>query len=172
MGTNIYGPYSINRSVIAAENVVPDFRKGDIRPDRPGNVFTWHNQSFFACNDKSQPGCGEFCSRLGHQLRLPPRQQRDGPHPAGLHRRITNTGRTASSGGSAESPWPMCASSPLKVRRGCSVRRPLPRPAIRRTISATISTAARRRRFWNSPRRKAGGHGNCRRRRHSAVSAS
>jgi len=60
MATNIYGPYSFKGSVIGTENVAPDFRKGDIWHDRHGNFFTWHNQWFYACNDKSQPGRSEF----------------------------------------------------------------------------------------------------------------
>jgi hypothetical protein len=60
MATNIYGPYSFKGSVIAAENVAPEFRKGDIWHDRHGNFFNWHNQWFYTCNDKSQPGRSEF----------------------------------------------------------------------------------------------------------------
>jgi len=60
MATNIYGPYSFKGSVIAPESVAPEFHKGNIWHDRHGNFFTWHNQWFYACNDKSQPGRSEF----------------------------------------------------------------------------------------------------------------
>ena len=58
---NVYGPYTFKGSVIAKENVAPEFQvptKGPVGlwHDRHGNFFTWHNQWFYACNDKSQPG--------------------------------------------------------------------------------------------------------------------
>ncbi len=62
MSTNLYGPYTYNGSVIAAENVAPEFqidkavRGYDLWHDRHGNFFTWHNQWYYICNDKSLPG--------------------------------------------------------------------------------------------------------------------
>ena len=63
-GTNVYGPYTYKGSVIDPEKVTPEFRrKGDIQygingiwKDRHGNFFTWHNQWYYATNDKSQAG--------------------------------------------------------------------------------------------------------------------
>lgn len=61
MSTNVYGPYTYKGSVITPEGLAPEFRKGNIRHDRHGNFFTWHHQWYYACNDKSQPGCnGHF----------------------------------------------------------------------------------------------------------------
>ncbi len=59
--TNVYGPYTYRGSVIERESVAPEFRMDDgrnegLRHDRHGNFFTWHNQWYYACNDKSQPG--------------------------------------------------------------------------------------------------------------------
>jgi len=62
MSTNVYGPYSYKGSVIVPEQVAPELqvdkavRKYDLWHDRHGNFFTWHNQWYYACNDKSQPG--------------------------------------------------------------------------------------------------------------------
>ncbi|MEI6077022.1 MAG: family 43 glycosylhydrolase [Verrucomicrobiota bacterium] len=62
MSTNVYGPYTYQGSVIVKENVAPEFqvdktvRKYDLWHDRHGNFFTWHNQWYYACNDKSLPG--------------------------------------------------------------------------------------------------------------------
>ena len=61
MSTNVYGPYTFKGSVIVKENVAPEFqvdkavRKYDLWHDRHGNFFNWHNQWYYACNDKSQP---------------------------------------------------------------------------------------------------------------------
>ena len=66
MSTNLYGPYTYKGSVIAAENVALEFqidpavRKYDLWHDRHGNFFTWHNQWYYACNDKSLPGRHTF----------------------------------------------------------------------------------------------------------------
>lgn len=60
--TNVYGPYTYKGSVLAPENVAAAFqvdkaaRKYDLWHDRHGNFFTWHNQWYYICNDKSQPG--------------------------------------------------------------------------------------------------------------------
>ena len=59
MSTNVYGPYAFKGSVITTNGVDSEFRKGNIYHDRHGNFFTWHNQWYYACNDKSQPGRGE-----------------------------------------------------------------------------------------------------------------
>jgi arabinoxylan arabinofuranohydrolase len=62
MATNVYGPYSYKGSVIAKENVAPELqvdkrvRKYDLWHDRHGHFFTWHNQWYYSCNDKSLPG--------------------------------------------------------------------------------------------------------------------
>ena len=62
MSTNVYGPYAYKGSVIAADQVAPEFqvdkaiRKYDLWHDRHGNFFTWHNQWFYIFNDKSLPG--------------------------------------------------------------------------------------------------------------------
>ena len=62
MSTNVYGPYVFKGSVIVPDLVAPEFqidpavRKYDLWHDRHGNFFTWHNQWYYACNDKSQPG--------------------------------------------------------------------------------------------------------------------
>jgi len=60
MATNVYGPYAYQGSVIATNGLAPEFRKGNIFHDRHGNFFAWHHQWYYACNDKSQPGRGEF----------------------------------------------------------------------------------------------------------------
>ena len=59
MSDNVYGPYIFKGSVIAPEKVAPEFVTKNIYHDRHGNFFTWHNQWYYACNDKSQPGRGE-----------------------------------------------------------------------------------------------------------------
>jgi arabinoxylan arabinofuranohydrolase len=62
MSTSLYGPYSYKGSVIVPGNVAPEFqvdkaaRGYDLWHDRHGNFFTWHNQWFYICNDKSLPG--------------------------------------------------------------------------------------------------------------------
>lgn len=61
MSTNVYGPYIYKGSVIDRADVAPQFRMDDNRNgglwhDRHGNFFTWHNQWYYACNDKSLPG--------------------------------------------------------------------------------------------------------------------
>jgi arabinoxylan arabinofuranohydrolase len=62
MSTNLYGPYKYKGSVIAADQVAPEFqidmavRDYDLWHDRHGNFFTWHNQWYYICNDKSLPG--------------------------------------------------------------------------------------------------------------------
>ena len=62
MSTNVYGPYTYKGSVIVPEKVAPEFqidkaaRGYDLWHDRHGNFFTWHNQWYYICNDKSQPG--------------------------------------------------------------------------------------------------------------------
>ena len=61
MSKNVYGPYAYKGSVIVPEKVAPEFRSGanskqKLWHDRHGNFFTWHNQWYYACNDKSQPG--------------------------------------------------------------------------------------------------------------------
>jgi len=64
---NVYGPFNFRGSIVSYkgsmtpdEMIAPEFRKtNDIWPinfDRHGNHFTWHNQWFFTCNDKSMPG--------------------------------------------------------------------------------------------------------------------
>ena len=66
MSTNLYGPYTYKGSVIAAEKVAPEFQIDktahvyDQWHDRHGNFFTWHNQWYYVCNDKSQPGRTDF----------------------------------------------------------------------------------------------------------------
>ncbi len=66
MSTNLYGPYTYKGSVIAPENVAAEFqvdpalRKYDLWHDRHGNFFKWHNQWYYACNDKSLPGRNTF----------------------------------------------------------------------------------------------------------------
>ena len=59
VSANVYGPYTYKGTVITRENVAPEFRNQDLFHDRHGNFFTWHNQWYYACNDKSQPGRGE-----------------------------------------------------------------------------------------------------------------
>lgn len=61
ISTNIYGPYTYKGSVIAPETTAPEFQIGksrdyDLWHDRHGNFFTWNNQWYYICNDKSQPG--------------------------------------------------------------------------------------------------------------------
>jgi hypothetical protein len=62
MSTNLYGPYTYKGSVISPEMVAPEFqidkaaRGYDLWHDRHGNFFTWHNQWYYICNDKSLPG--------------------------------------------------------------------------------------------------------------------
>ena len=62
MSTNVYGPYTYKGSVIVPDHVAPEFqvdkavRKYDLWHDRHGNFFTWHQQWYYACNDKSRPG--------------------------------------------------------------------------------------------------------------------
>ena len=66
MSGNIYGPYVYKGSVMASENVAPEFqvdaavRQYDLWHDRHGNFFTWHNQWFYVVNDKSHPSHGTF----------------------------------------------------------------------------------------------------------------
>ena len=56
MSKNVYGPYVCKGSVIAPEQVAPEFRPQKLFHDRHGNFFTWHNQWYYIFNDKSQPG--------------------------------------------------------------------------------------------------------------------
>lgn len=60
MSNNVYGPYAYKGTVIDPLTVAPEFRTNNIHHDRHGNFFTWHNQWYYVCNDKSQPGRGEF----------------------------------------------------------------------------------------------------------------
>jgi hypothetical protein len=53
---NVYGPYECKGSVIAPQQVAPEFRNQKLFHDRHGNFFTWHNQWYYIFNDKSQPG--------------------------------------------------------------------------------------------------------------------
>jgi arabinoxylan arabinofuranohydrolase len=61
MATDIYGPYTYKGSVIDPGRVAPEFqvdkavRKYDLWHDRHGNFFSFYNQWYYACNDKSQP---------------------------------------------------------------------------------------------------------------------
>jgi len=59
MSDQVYGPYVYKGSVIDPGKVAPEFQIKNIYHDRHGNFFTWHNQWYYACNDKSQPGRGE-----------------------------------------------------------------------------------------------------------------
>lgn len=56
MSTSVYGPYAYKGSVISPDLVAPEFRIKNLWNDRHGNFFTWHNQWYYACNDKSGPG--------------------------------------------------------------------------------------------------------------------
>jgi len=60
MSTNIYGPYTYKGTVVDPALVAPDFRHQALFHDRHGNFFTWHNQWYYTCNDKSQPGRSDF----------------------------------------------------------------------------------------------------------------
>jgi len=69
MSDNVYGPYTFKGSVIAPEGVAPELRNiptatygkdATIWHDRHGNFFTWHNQWYYTCNDKSLPGRTDF----------------------------------------------------------------------------------------------------------------
>ena len=60
MSTNLHGTYTYKGSVITTNGLAPEFRKGNIFHDRHGNFFTWHNQWYYTCNDKSLPGRLEF----------------------------------------------------------------------------------------------------------------
>lgn len=57
---NIYGPYTYKDTIIKEENVAEKFRSKRITHDRHGNFFTFHNQWYYVCNDKSQPGRSGF----------------------------------------------------------------------------------------------------------------
>ena len=56
MATNPYGPYAYKGSIIVPQNTEPKFRTSDLTSDRHGNFFEYHNQTYFTCNDHSQPG--------------------------------------------------------------------------------------------------------------------
>jgi len=59
--SSVYGPYRYRGSVIDEALVSPEFRGvPDLRSDRHGNFFTWHNQWFYAFNDKGREGRGDF----------------------------------------------------------------------------------------------------------------
>ncbi len=60
MSKNIYGPYTYKGSVIDPANVAPDFHNQNLFHDRHGNFFTWRNQWYYVCNDKSQPGRSDY----------------------------------------------------------------------------------------------------------------
>ncbi len=56
MAANPYGPYAYKGSIIVPEKTDPKFRTRDLTADRHGNFFEYHNQTYFTCNDHSQPG--------------------------------------------------------------------------------------------------------------------
>lgn len=56
MASNPYGPYTYRGSIVDAQDTEPKFRTHDITSDRHGNFFQFHNQTYFTCNDHSQPG--------------------------------------------------------------------------------------------------------------------
>ncbi len=57
---SVYGPYVYKGSVIDPGLVAPEFQHEHLHHDRHGNFFTWHNQWYYAFNDKSQPGRSGF----------------------------------------------------------------------------------------------------------------
>lgn len=60
MADNVYGPYTYKGSVIDPANVAPEFRTATLFHDRHGNFFTFHDQTYFVCNDRSRPGRSEY----------------------------------------------------------------------------------------------------------------
>lgn len=56
MATSPYGPYRYKGSIIVPQNTDPKFRTNDLTSDRHGNFFQYHDQTYFTCNDHSQPG--------------------------------------------------------------------------------------------------------------------
>lgn len=74
MSDNPYGPYKYKGTVVVPEKIAPEFecsaaRKKNSYPskaaypqnyDRHGNFFTWHNQWFYTCNDRSGPNANGY----------------------------------------------------------------------------------------------------------------
>jgi hypothetical protein len=60
MSDNIYGPYVYKGVVITPESTAPEFHFENLTHDRHGNFFSWYDQWYYICNDKSQPGRSEY----------------------------------------------------------------------------------------------------------------
>ena len=60
MSDSVYGPYGYKGSVIEPKGVAPEFQTDHLHHDRHGNFFSWHNQWYYVCNDKSQPGRSDY----------------------------------------------------------------------------------------------------------------
>lgn len=56
MADNPYGPYTYKGSIVVPQSTDPPFRTRDLTSDRHGNFFEFHHQTYFTCNDHSQPG--------------------------------------------------------------------------------------------------------------------
>ncbi len=56
MARNPYGPYVYKGSIIVPQGTDTQFRIPSLTSDRHGNFFQYHNQTYFTCNDFSQPG--------------------------------------------------------------------------------------------------------------------
>lgn len=56
MAASPYGPYVYKGTIVVPQNTDPKFRTSDLIVDRHGNFFQYHNQTYFTCNDHSQPG--------------------------------------------------------------------------------------------------------------------
>jgi len=56
MANSPYGPYTYKGSIVVPQSTDPKFRTSDLTSDRHGNFFQFHNQTYFTCNDHSQPG--------------------------------------------------------------------------------------------------------------------
>lgn len=65
MGTSPYGPFTYTGGIINTTALVnTSFASGGGTKDRHGSFFTFHGQTYFACNDESHGGGGGFRSTI------------------------------------------------------------------------------------------------------------
>ena len=56
----LYEPYTYKGSVIDPARVAPEFRNQALFHDRHGNFFEFNGQTYYTCNDQSQPGHTDY----------------------------------------------------------------------------------------------------------------